>query len=79
MIAYKVTNHVEENTMQNNDKCPYSSGFRKNTILGTQTNADWWPNQLNINILHQHSKLSNPMDPQFNYAQEFKSLKLISS
>ena len=76
MIAYKVTNHVEENTMQNNDKCPYSSGFRKNTILGTQTNADWWPNQLNINILHQHSKLSNPMDPQFNYAQEFKSLKL---
>nr|WP_272914825.1 catalase/peroxidase HPI [Silvanigrella paludirubra] len=62
--------------MQNNDKCPYSSGFRKNTILGTQTNADWWPNQLNINILHQHSKLSNPMDPQFNYAQEFKSLKL---
>lgn len=76
MIAYKVTNHVEENTLQNNDKCPYSSGFRKNTILGTQTNADWWPNQLNINILHQHSKLSNPMDPQFNYAQEFKSLKL---
>jgi catalase-peroxidase len=76
MISYKVTNHVEENTLQNNDKCPYSSGFRKNTILGTQTNADWWPNQLNINILHQHSKLSNPMDPQFNYAQEFKSLKL---
>ena len=38
--------------------------------------ADWWPNQLNLKILHQHSPLSNPMDKKFNYAEEFKSLDL---
>ena len=40
------------------------------------TNADWWPNQLNLKILHQHSPLSDPMDKEFNYAKEFKSLDL---
>ena len=40
------------------------------------TSADWWPNQLNLKILHQHSPLSNPMDKEFNYAEEFKSLDL---
>ena len=40
------------------------------------TNADWWPNQLNLKILHQHSPLSDPMDKEFNYAEEFKSLDL---
>jgi catalase-peroxidase len=43
---------------------------------GFRTNADWWPNQLNLHILHQHSPLSNPMGETFNYAQEFKSLDL---
>ncbi len=43
---------------------------------GTQGNADWWPNQLNVNILHQHSALSDPMGEAFNYAEEFKSLDL---
>src|SRR5260221_12535967 len=37
---------------------------------------DWWPEQLNLGILHQHSSLSNPMDEEFNYAEEFKSLDL---
>ena len=37
------------------------------------TNRDWWPNQLNLNILRQHSSLSNPMDKEFNYAEEFKT------
>jgi catalase-peroxidase len=41
-----------------------------------QTNADWWPNQLNLQVLHQNSPLSNPMDEKFNYAEEFKSLDL---
>ena len=40
------------------------------------TNRDWWPNQLNLNILRQHSTLANPMDPEFNYAEEFKTLDL---
>src|SRR5215467_5942134 len=46
------------------------------TVAGTHTNADWWPNQLNLKILHQRSPLSNPMDKRFNYAKEFKSLDL---
>jgi catalase-peroxidase len=46
------------------------------TTAGTWTNADWWPNQLNLKILHQHSSLSDPMHKDFNYAEEFKSLDL---
>ena len=45
-------------------------------MTGTQSNADWWPNQLNVNILHQHSSLSDPMGEEFNYAEEFKTLDL---
>src|SRR5580700_11030695 len=51
-------------------KCPVSGGARRHT------NEDWWPNQLNLNILHQHSPLSDPMDKDFNYGEEFKSLDL---
>src|SRR2546425_11307713 len=43
---------------------------------GGTTNRDWWPNELRIDLLHQHSSKSNPMDEDFNYAQEFKSLDL---
>ena len=46
------------------------------TASGGTSNRDWWPNQLNLNILHQHSAKSNPMDEDFNYAEEFKSLDL---
>jgi catalase-peroxidase len=52
-------------------KCPF-----KHTAAGAATNADWWPNQLNLKILHQHSPLSDPMDKEFDYAKEFKSLDL---
>jgi catalase-peroxidase len=45
-------------------------------VAGGPTNAGWWPNQLNLKILHQHSPLSDPMDKEFNYAEEFKSLDL---
>jgi catalase-peroxidase len=48
----------------------------KRTAAGTPMNADWWPNQLNLKILHQHCPLSNPMGEAFNYAEEFKSLDL---
>jgi catalase-peroxidase len=57
-------------------KCPFSGGARKHTIAGTPTNADWWPNQLSLKILHQHSPLSDPLGEAFNYAKEFKSLDL---
>ena len=62
--------------MSDESKCPFSSGTRKPTLAGTSTNAAWWPNQLNLKILHQHSPLSNPLGEGFNYADEFKSLDL---
>jgi catalase-peroxidase len=52
-------------------KCPVAHGNRP-----AQSNADWWPNQMNLNVLHQHSPLSDPMGKEFNYAEEFKSLDL---
>ena len=55
-------------------KCPVMSA--KHSASWAPTNADWWPNQLNLKILHQHSSLSDPMDKEFNYAEEFKSLDL---
>jgi len=48
----------------------------KHTTAGAKSNTDWWPNQLNLGILHQQSSLSNPMGEEFNYAREFKSLDL---
>ena len=58
-------------------KCPVmSSASRRHTAAGTLSNGDWWPNQLNLQMLHQHSPLSNPMSEDFNYAEEFKTLDL---
>ncbi len=57
-------------------RCPFSGGARKHATNGTQSNANWWPNQLNVNILHQHSSLSDPMGDKFNYAEAFKTLDL---
>jgi catalase-peroxidase len=57
-------------------KCPFSAGVRKHAMTGTWANENWWPNQLNLKILHQHSSLSDPMGEAFNYAEEFKSLDL---
>jgi catalase-peroxidase len=61
---------------QDQAKCPFSTGARKHALGGAHTNADWWPNQLNLRILHQHSPLSDPMGEAFNYAEEFKTLDL---
>ena len=57
-------------------KCPFMAGTIKASAGDQPTNRDWWPNQLKLNILRQHSSLSNPMDQSFNYAKEFKSLNL---
>jgi catalase-peroxidase len=62
--------------LSNEATCPYLGGARKNTLAGTPANAAWWPNQLNLKILHQQSALSNPMGESFNYAEEFKKLDL---
>ena len=61
--------------MSTEAKCPMG-GTRKPTMAGGRSNADWWPNQLNLKILHQHSTKSNPMHVEFDYAEEFKSLDL---
>ena len=54
-------------------KCPFPHG---NTSVSARSNRDWWPNQLNLRILHQNSALSSPMGKAFNYAEEFKKLDL---
>ena len=58
------------------DKCPVSRGARRNAAPGHPTNADWWPDQLNLKFLHPQSPLADPMDKDFNYAEAFKSLDL---
>ena len=61
--------------MTNEAQCPYSGGA--NTVVaGSTRNETWWPNQLNLRLLHAHSTLSNPMDDDFDYAEAFKSLDL---
>ncbi|HEY9100479.1 catalase/peroxidase HPI [Chitinimonas sp.] len=62
--------------MPNDSKCPFSGDAAKHVTAGAKGNRDWWPNQLNVSLLHQHSKLSNPLDGGFNYAEEFKTLDL---
>ncbi|KIA86549.1 catalase/peroxidase HPI [Flavobacterium sp. AED] len=57
-------------------KCPFSGGASKQTAGSGTRNNDWWPNQLKLSILRQHSSLTNPMGEEFNYAEEFKSLDL---
>lgn len=57
-------------------KCPFHGGALKQAAGGGSRNRDWWPNQLKLNILRQHSSLSNPMGEKFNYAEAFKSLDL---
>jgi catalase-peroxidase len=63
--------------MSTESKCPVMNGAaRRHTAAGALSNRNWWPNQLNLQILHQHSPLSNPMGESFNYAEEFKTLDL---
>jgi catalase-peroxidase len=54
-------------------KCPFTGGSLKHVAGGGPKNRDWWPNQLNLNILRQHSSLSNPMGEDFDYAEAFKA------
>lgn len=63
------TNFMANDNGNSESKCPFHAG-------GGTSNRDWWPNQLNLKILHQNSSLSNPMGKKFNYAKEFKKLNL---
>ena len=62
--------------MDNEAKCPVMHGTGGNAVARSTTNADWWPNQLNVKMLHQNSPLSDPMGGNFSYAEAFKSLDL---
>jgi catalase-peroxidase len=79
VLQSALSNHAQttkERTMSNESKCPFSGGVGSHALAGAQTNAAWWPNQLNLKTLHQQSSLSNPMGEKFDYAEEFKSLDL---
>ena len=69
MEDYKNTNNGTEG-----GKCPFSNGVSKQSAGNGTKNSDWWPNQLKLNILRQHSELSNPMGEDFVYSEAFKSL-----
>jgi catalase-peroxidase len=66
---------MDEETLPAAGKCPVA-GHKGHVTVLAKLNRDWWPNQLNINVLHQHSSLSDPMGKAFNYAREFESLDL---
>jgi catalase-peroxidase len=66
----------DQNAMLREAKCPFPHGALKHTVAGTPANESWWPDQLNLGILHQQSSLSNPMGERFDYAEEFKTLDL---
>ncbi|MBN1583377.1 MAG: catalase-peroxidase, partial [Anaerolineae bacterium] len=62
--------------MDKETKCPVTGKSAEPAVGKGTSNRDWWPNQLNLKILHQHSAKSNPMGEAFNYAEEFKKLDL---
>jgi len=62
--------------MDGDSKCPVMHGVEKNAVVLEMSNLLWWPNQLNLKILHQNSPLTDPMGEAFDYAAEFKSLDL---
>ncbi|UCA62037.1 catalase/peroxidase HPI [Chryseobacterium rhizoplanae] len=66
-----------EKDLNDISKCPFHNGTMKKNVAGGGTqNKDWWPDQLRVDLLRQHSSLSNPMDKDFDYAEAFKNLDL---
>ncbi|MBF4469780.1 catalase/peroxidase HPI [Flavobacterium sp. HJJ] len=72
------TNHESSsvNPVSGEGKCPFSGAGTQQNATPKPRNHNWWPDQLNLNVLRQHSSHSNPMGEDFNYAEEFKSLDL---
>ncbi len=67
---------MAEKQVNGTSQCPVTGSVRRHTAAGALSNADWWPNQLNLKILHQNSPLTDPMGQEYNYAEAFKSLDL---
>ena len=65
---------TQDATATSTGQCPFHAAAGARTTLAAQSNADWWPNQLNLSILHQHAPASSPMDAGFDYAEAFKQL-----
>ncbi len=74
-LHYTRTSTPEGTEMESNGQCPVM-GSNRHTAAGYHSNRDWWPGQLNLQILHQNSRKGNPMGPQFDYAEEFAKLDL---
>ena len=70
------SNGSDTNKASSESKCPFHNGASRQSAGGGTQNRDWWPNKLNLNILRQHSSLADPMDEDFDYAEEFKKLDL---
>lgn len=66
--------HSSQNTSNGGGKCPFTGHLHKPVAGGGTSNRDWWPNQLNLGILHQHNPTSNPLGSDFDYAKEFQTL-----
>jgi catalase-peroxidase len=62
--------------MSNEAQCPFSNGAKRHGTANARTNADWWPAQLNLKVLHAHAPLSSPLEPAFDYAKAFNALDL---
>ena len=60
--------------MENQKKCPVNHGAMSNYSSSGTSNKDWWPKQLNLNILHQHDIKTNPMGDGFNYRSDFRNI-----
>ncbi len=79
-MEHKKDRHVAPNTpvwdTNESRQCPFLGGAMQFTAGSGRSNRDWWPNMLNLKILHQHAPMANPMEEDFNYAEEFKSLDL---
>ncbi len=75
-IEQSESSNAPTSDMNGSSRCPFTSGAIKFTTASHRSNRDWWPNKLNLNILRQHSSLSDPMGEEFNYAEQFKTLDL---
>ena len=76
MEALEVNDNSDQGKDAKQGKCPFGHGGTISSSVAMRSNRDWWPNQINLKVLHQQSSLSNPMDKDFNYAEEFKKLDL---
>ena len=76
MMRFGVSLPPEEINLSNETKCPYAGSARSSAVAGATTNADWWPDQLNLKILHRHDTQASPMGSSFDYGRAFESLDL---